>query len=78
MRRSEILRDCRAGRRLAGASAPAARAEAKRARRKRVCLSAAETREEIKNRHLREPFAVLKHAAQRLQVGGAVGQALPH
>jgi hypothetical protein len=31
---------------------------------KRVCLSAAETREEIKNRHLREPFAVLKHAAQ--------------
>jgi uncharacterized membrane protein YkoI len=35
-----------------------------RAPGKRVCLSAAETREEIKNRHLREPFAVLKHAAQ--------------
>ncbi len=31
---------------------------------KRVCLSAAETRDEIKERHLREPFAVLKHATQ--------------
>jgi uncharacterized membrane protein YkoI len=35
-----------------------------RAPGKRVCLSAAETREEIKSRRLREPFAVLKHAAQ--------------
>ena len=31
---------------------------------KHVCLSPAETREEIKGRRLREPFAVLKHAAQ--------------
>jgi len=34
---------------------------------KRVCLSPAETRDEIKARHLREPFAVLKHAAQHFK-----------
>ena len=34
---------------------------------KRVCLSPAETREEIKARRLREPFLVLKHAAQRFK-----------
>ncbi len=34
---------------------------------KRVCLSAAETREEIKATHLREPFAVLKFAAQHFK-----------
>ncbi len=31
---------------------------------KRVCLTQAETREEIKARRLREPYSVLKHAAQ--------------
>jgi uncharacterized membrane protein YkoI len=34
---------------------------------KRVCYSAAETRDEIKARRLREPFAVLKHAAQHFK-----------
>jgi len=38
-----------------------------RAAGKRVCLTAAETREEIKLRRLREPFWVLKHAAQRFK-----------
>jgi uncharacterized membrane protein YkoI len=47
------------------AVAPQARADGDaHAEPKRVCLSAAETREEIKTRHLREPFAVLKRAAQ--------------
>ncbi len=47
------------------ASAAPARADGEpRPPPKRVCLAAAETREEIKARHLREPFAVLKHAAQ--------------
>ena len=48
------------------AAAPPARADGEaRQGPKRVCLSQAETREEIKARHLREPFAVLKHAALR-------------
>jgi hypothetical protein len=34
---------------------------------KRVCLSAAETREQIKSMHLREPFAALKFAAQHFK-----------
>ena len=34
---------------------------------KRVCLSAAETREQIKAMHLREPFAALKFAAQHFK-----------
>jgi hypothetical protein len=48
------------------AAAPQARADGDpHAEPKLVCLSAAETREEIKARHLREPFAVLKRAGQR-------------
>jgi hypothetical protein len=34
---------------------------------KKVCLSASETREEIKAKRLREPFAVLKFAAQHFK-----------
>ena len=34
---------------------------------KKVCLSAAETREQIKASHLVEPFAVLKFAAQHFK-----------
>lgn len=34
---------------------------------KPACLSAAETREQIKSLHLREPFAVLKFAAQHFK-----------
>lgn len=50
------------------AAAPQARADGDaRLAAKRVCLSPAETREEIKTRRLREPFAVLKHAAQRFK-----------
>ena len=53
---------------VAFAAAPQARADGDvRLVAKRVCLSAAETREEIKARRLREPFAVLKHAAQRFK-----------
>jgi uncharacterized membrane protein YkoI len=53
---------------LALAAASPARADGEaRATPKRVCLSPAETREEIKTRHLREPFAVLKHAAQHFK-----------
>jgi uncharacterized membrane protein YkoI len=48
------------------AAAPQARADGDaHAAAKRTCLSPTETREEIKTRRLREPFAVLKHAAQR-------------
>lgn len=53
---------------LAVAPAPKARADGEpHPGPKRVCLSPAETREEIKARHLREPFLVLKHAAQRFK-----------
>lgn len=54
---------------LAGAaSAPEARADGEaRPAVKRLCLSQAETREEIRTRHLREPFFVLKHAALRFK-----------
>ena len=38
-----------------------------RAASKKQCLSAAETREEIKARRLREPFAALKFAAQHFK-----------
>jgi len=49
---------------MASASAGAAEAEAPRAAApKPVCLNAAETREEVKARHLIEPFAALKFAA---------------
>ena len=34
---------------------------------RKVCLSAAETREQIKALHLREPFAALKSAAQHFK-----------
>jgi uncharacterized membrane protein YkoI len=52
---------------LAPASANAAEAEDQHAGAvKRICLTAAETREEVKSRHLLEPFAALKLAgAQR-------------
>jgi uncharacterized membrane protein YkoI len=52
---------------MASASALAAEAEPPHATTpKSVCLNAAETREEIKTRHLIEPFAALKFAgAQR-------------
>jgi hypothetical protein len=50
---------------LALAAATPARAEGDvRPAPKRVCLTPAETREEIKTRHLHEPFEVLKHASQ--------------
>ena len=49
---------------MAWAPANAAEAEpARAAAAKPVCLNAAETREEIKSRHLIEPFAALKFAA---------------
>ena len=55
-------RACRACRAVAGSRRLRRRRDNDaRAPSKRVCLSAAETREEIKSRHLREPFAVLKH-----------------
>jgi uncharacterized membrane protein YkoI len=48
---------------MACASANAAEAEPPRAAAaKSVCLNAAETREEVKSRHLIEPFAALKFA----------------
>jgi uncharacterized membrane protein YkoI len=51
---------------MACASANAAEAEQHPAAVKPVCLNAAETREEVKSRHLLEPFAALKSAgAQR-------------
>ena len=50
-------------RRLACATADAAEAEPRAAAAKPVCLNAAETREEVKSRHLIEPFAALKFAA---------------
>lgn len=53
---------------VAFAASPQARADGDaRAVVKRVCLSPAETREEIKSKRLREPFLVLKHAAQRFK-----------
>jgi hypothetical protein len=49
---------------MACAAANAAEAEAPHAAAaKSVCLNAAETREEVKSRHLIEPFAALKFAA---------------
>ena len=51
---------------MACASANAVEAEQHPAAVKPVCLTAAETREEVKSRHLLEPFAALKSAgAQR-------------
>ena len=51
---------------LASASANAAEADQHAGAAKPICLSAAETREEVKSRHLLEPFAALKFAgAQR-------------
>lgn len=53
---------------LAPTAAPPAFADGDlRAPSKRVCLSASETREEIKGRRLHEPFAVLKSAAQHFK-----------
>ena len=52
---------------LALSPAPVARADAEAHAVKRQCLSAAETRELIKAQHLREPFAVLKYAAQHFK-----------
>jgi uncharacterized membrane protein YkoI len=49
---------------MASASANAAEAEPAHATApKSICLNAAETREEVKTRHLIEPFAALKFAA---------------
>jgi hypothetical protein len=49
---------------MASAAANAAEAETPHAvAAKPVCLNAAETREEVKSRHLIEPFAALKFAA---------------
>jgi uncharacterized membrane protein YkoI len=48
---------------MACASASAAEAEPPHAAAARACLNAAETREEVKSRHLIEPFAALKFAA---------------
>ena len=45
-------------------SDPKPGSEAKPAAAKKICLSAAETHEEIKGHSLREPFAALKSAAQ--------------
>jgi len=42
-------------------------ADASHAAPKKTCLSAAETREEIKAKRLREPFAVLKFAASHFK-----------
>lgn len=51
---------------MACASANAAEAEPPRvAAAKPVCLNAAETREEVKSRHLIEPFAALKFAGSQ-------------
>ena len=51
---------------LASASANAAEADQHAGAAKPICLSAAETREAVKSRHLLEPFAALKFAgAQR-------------
>lgn len=52
---------------LALAASPARAEEARAAAPKRVCLPASETREEIKKSRLREPFAVLKLAAQHFK-----------
>ena len=53
---------------LALTPTPPPRAEAEpRVAAKRQCLSAAETREQIKALHLHEPFAVLKFAAQHFK-----------
>jgi uncharacterized membrane protein YkoI len=54
---------------LALAPTPPALADgdAPRAAAKKICLSPAETREEIKAKRLREPFAVLKFAAQHFK-----------
>ena len=53
---------------LALSPTPSSRADAEpRAAIKRQCFSAAETREQIKAQHLREPFAVLKFAAQHFK-----------
>jgi uncharacterized membrane protein YkoI len=53
---------------LAGpAPTPPAEVEAKPAASKKACLSAAETREEIKGHGLREPFAALKFASQHFK-----------
>src|SRR5689334_527603 len=60
---------CRAGAwwaLMGWAAAHAAEAEQHAQAAKRVCLSAAETREMVKSHHLLEPFAALKFAsAQR-------------
>ena len=47
------------------AAARAAEAEPHAAALKPVCLSAAETRDEVKAHNLLEPFAALKYAAQQ-------------
>ena len=53
---------------LAVLAAPPARADGDaRPPARKTCLSAAETREEIKQAHLREPFAALKFAAQHFK-----------
>jgi hypothetical protein len=46
---------------------PPAEPEAKPAAAKKPCLSAAETREEIKGHGLREPFAALRFASQHFK-----------
>jgi uncharacterized membrane protein YkoI len=48
-------------------AAPALADGETRAAPKKICLSAAETREQIKAQHLREPFAALKSAAQHFK-----------
>ncbi len=52
---------------LALAAASPALADDTHSAPKNPCLSAAETREEIKARRLREPFAALKSAAQHFK-----------
>ena len=52
---------------LALTAAPALADGDSRPAGKKLCLSAAETREQIKAQHLREPFAALKFAAQHFK-----------
>jgi uncharacterized membrane protein YkoI len=50
-----------------GLATPAAAAEAEARPARPVCLPQSETREEVKARHLLEPFAVLKSASTQLK-----------
>lgn len=52
---------------LAALASPPAWADGDTRPPRKACLSAAETREQIKALHLREPFAALKFAAQHFK-----------